>query len=218
MEITSERLAYWYFRLNGFFGNDNFIIHRGLGNPEHATEVDYLGIRFMHRKELYENDQWMRDDDSSDLFKYHRKHKDKIYICLAEIKTNIPEINSSWVENRKDTLKQLLLSLGCICKKQIPKVIHQLQRHGHCTIHRYHISFVAIGNQRTSPNISFNIPIISWEEVARFIYNRFKIYHVEKSDLHGGVLEEAYKLKELVEISHSVEDFYSRIRTECHLR
>lgn len=47
---TPERLAYWYFRLNGFMTIENFLVHPETGsNPR--TDVDILATRFAHRRE-----------------------------------------------------------------------------------------------------------------------------------------------------------------------
>ena len=46
-----ERIAYWFFRLNGCFIIDNFLVHhyqRGL----EGTDVDILAMRFPYRREL----------------------------------------------------------------------------------------------------------------------------------------------------------------------
>ena len=48
--LTPERLAYWYFRLNGFLTTENFIVHPDRG-PNQRTDADLLAVRFAHRKE-----------------------------------------------------------------------------------------------------------------------------------------------------------------------
>lgn len=47
---TPERLAYWYFRLNGFLTTENFVVHPDIGNNQ-PTDADLLGMRFAHRAE-----------------------------------------------------------------------------------------------------------------------------------------------------------------------
>jgi hypothetical protein len=41
-----ETLAYWYFRLNGFFPLPNFVLHRDPQTIEHSSDADILAIRF----------------------------------------------------------------------------------------------------------------------------------------------------------------------------
>lgn len=213
MDINTERLAYWYFRLNGFLGNDSYIIHRQAQSSDHATDIDYLGVRFMYRKELFEDkDNWMRDDENSKLFKYYPKGK--IYICLAEIKKGTPKINATWTDDKKDTLVQLLLSLGCINHRQIPKVVSSLQRKGFCNIYKNYITFIAIGDSNVSSHVLFEkIPIICWKEILEFIYNRFRDYKIEKSNLkEWSNFGEAKKLKNQVFECGTFEEFYNSIK------
>lgn len=209
MYINTEKLAYWYFRLNGFLGNDSYIIHRQLGSPEHSTDIDYLGVRFMHRKELFEGeDNWMRDDENSELFKYYPKGK--IYICFAEIKKGEPKINKTWTDETKETLVQLLLSVGCISHKQIPKVVSSLQKKGFCNINNNYITFIAIGDSSYKSCIPYEkIPIIYWKEILRFIYDRFRDYKIEKSNLkEWSNFGEIKELKNKVFECESFDDFY----------
>lgn len=211
MKIKSERLTYWYFRLNGFLGNDNYIIHRRLKNQDHATEIDYLGVRFVHRKELYNPDlnEWMKDDSNSELFKYYPK--DKIYICLVESKRELPSINQSWTNN-PENLVRILQTLGIISFKHHSKVVRRLKEHGYCSFNRFYITFIAVGITNEASYIPFeNIPIISWKEVLSFIYERFRDNQKVKSHLQEW--EEFSEIKELVDLiySNSKEEFIDKI-------
>lgn len=76
MKIDPENLAYWYFRINGFFTMTNFIIHPDYGRKQ-RTDVDIMAVRFPYRAELLENT--MKDDD---IFFYE---KNRIYLILAEV-------------------------------------------------------------------------------------------------------------------------------------
>lgn len=46
----AEELAYWYFRLNGFFPITNFVLHRGTGTG-HSADIDLLAVRFPYVSE-----------------------------------------------------------------------------------------------------------------------------------------------------------------------
>lgn len=211
MRITTERLTYWYFRLNGFLGNDNYIIHRRLRDSNHATEIDYLGVRFVHRKELYNTDlnEWMKDDSNSELFKYYQK--DKIFICLVESKRGQPLINQSWTNNPENLIR-ILQTLGIISFKHHPKVVKRLKEHGYCTINRFYITFIAVGSTTERSYIPFeNIPIISWNEVLSFIYERFRDNRKVKAHLQEW--EGFNEINELVDLinSNSKEEFIDKI-------
>jgi hypothetical protein len=183
MEIGSERLAYWYFRLNGFFGNENFIVHRGINNSEHETDIDYLGVRFRHRRELYDDvsGEFLEDDIDSDLFK-HCPDMNVNYIVLAEVKTSKPSINLSWL--RDNTLRQVLMALGYFNERFIDIVVNALRSKGFCRLCSHYITFVAIGKSGDSDLVPFDIPVITWDHVKNFIYNRFKKWEKIKRDLN----------------------------------
>lgn len=173
MTIKTDRLAYWYFRLNGFLGIENFIVHDGLNENNHLTEIDYLGVRFCHRKELYQrNGNYLEDDFQSKLFSYNPK--DKIYIILSEVKLGEPQINESWYENPA-ALISLFQAIGIISFSRIKKLIVKLQTKGSVSINQFFISFVCVGNNDVGANVQFGkIPIISWDDVTRFIYKRVR--------------------------------------------
>jgi hypothetical protein len=48
--FSCEKLAYWFFRLNGCFTIENFVVHPDLGGGQ-RTDADILGVRFPHRQE-----------------------------------------------------------------------------------------------------------------------------------------------------------------------
>lgn len=208
MNISSEQLAYWYFRLNGFFGNENFIIHNALGDANHATEVDYIGMRFKHRKELYDirTGRYMKDDNLSELFKNYKKCKRAIFICLAEVKRGIVSLNCAQISNN-DTLQKILWTLGCVKNSDVNKVVSRLRKYGFCNTYSCHISFVAIGgcNENSDNPILSNIPVIVWDEVKKFIYNRFRDYRMEKADLHEWSSRDL--LEEIRDLAISHTDF-----------
>ena len=219
MDIYSEELAYWYFRLNGFFGNQNFLIHKKLHHRGNATEVDYLGVRFMHRKELSEpgSSEYFEDDNESKLFKYYNKQKIKgnIYVCIGEVKKGQPEINGPLLKD--NSLKQLLLSLGCVHKKAIPKVIKKLLTNGFCCINRYYITFVLIGEYDNSDVIPYKIPVITWNEIKSFIYKRFKEGKTEKSDIYyWAELPSINDLVSKIKTFNKVEDFIKETNVIHH--
>ena len=61
--LTTEKVAYWYFRLNGYFQMENFIVHP-TGKGGQRTDADLIGVRFPHRAErlIDDPDNIMRDD------------------------------------------------------------------------------------------------------------------------------------------------------------
>ena len=61
--LDPEKVAYWYFRLNGFLQIENFVVH-----PERRggqrTDADLLAVRFPHRAErLFDSPNDIMTDD-----------------------------------------------------------------------------------------------------------------------------------------------------------
>lgn len=61
--LNPEKVAYWYFRLNGFLQIENFVVH-----PERRggqrTDADLLAVRFPHRAErLFDDPNDIMQDD-----------------------------------------------------------------------------------------------------------------------------------------------------------
>jgi len=79
MCIGTEKLVYWYLRLNGFLTIENFVVHPDQGRDQ-RTDVDILGTRFPYRSELLKNS--MKDDKKVIL------NENKIVIILGEVKKN----------------------------------------------------------------------------------------------------------------------------------
>src|SRR5438128_347494 len=63
-QLLPEKVAYWYFRLNGFLQIENFVVHPGRKGSQ-RTDADLLAVRFPHRAELLFDhpDHPMRDDE-----------------------------------------------------------------------------------------------------------------------------------------------------------
>ena len=87
--MNPERLAYWYFRLNGFFTTENFIVHPDQGRDQ-RTDADLLVVRFAHRAE---NLQRPMEDDlrvvSCNTF---------ANVIIAEVKTGECRLNGPWID------------------------------------------------------------------------------------------------------------------------
>jgi hypothetical protein len=82
--LDAEKVAYWYFRLNGFLQIENFIVHPERRGSQ-RTDADLLGVRFRHRAEFaFDHDRPMEDDPRLGLS--HRFDD----VVIAEVKTNQP--------------------------------------------------------------------------------------------------------------------------------
>ena len=103
-QINCEKLAYWYFRLNGFMTMGNFILHnesrRGISQ---RTDADLYGVRFPYREEL-----GMRDETRfSDV-------KTKPLFVIAEIKSGECKLNGPWTDPLKRNMQYVLAAMGAL--------------------------------------------------------------------------------------------------------
>lgn len=171
--LNPEDLAYWYFRLNGFFTIPNFIIHQDIGIGQ-RTDVDMFGVRFPHRAELLENPM-----DDEDLFTKYPKP----YIVIVEVKKDRCSLNGPWTDPKKENMHRVLHALGAFYPGYIDNIANQLYEHGFYEGEFYIMSLVCVG-KRTNPEYLRRypkVPQITWENIARFIFNRFSKYYEQKS-------------------------------------
>lgn len=168
MVRKSEQLAYWYFRLNGFLTIPNLVVHLEKFFHEQGhrqgTDVDILGVRFPFRKELPEEAEPMKDDE---IF----EEKSKITFILAEVKTGLRDIkfNDAW--NNPETIKRILYCIGALkTDEEIEKCAESLIREGYYGDNEeFCFYFCLVSHEK-------NQDLITWEEIAKFIYNRFSKY------------------------------------------
>src|SRR3954468_19994651 len=94
MNIASERLAHWFFRLNGFLTTSNFVLHADEGVGQ-RTDVDVLGVRFPHRAE--NQIRPMAD---------HATFADtaRVQLVFAETKRTVCRLNPAWTDSARGNL------------------------------------------------------------------------------------------------------------------
>ncbi len=137
--MESEKLAYWYFRLNGFLTIPNFIVHSE-DTGSQLTDVDILGIRFPYRAELLENP--MVDDE---LF---HEIKNKPYIILAEVKTGLCDLNGPWTRMEAKNIQRVLKAIGVFKDRVMDKVAEKLYTEGVYEDDLYCLSLFCIGREK----------------------------------------------------------------------
>jgi len=158
MDISSEQLAYWYLRLNGFLTIQNFIVHPDTGSGQ-RTDADILGVRFPHRAELTSNP--MVDDEPFTLM------KDKPYIIIAEVKSGMCSLNGPWTAPQKENLQRVLRAIGAYPEKDIETVAKTVYTSGVFSDDAYHLTLACFGKSANS-EISKNfpaVPQILWDKV-----------------------------------------------------
>lgn len=173
-KISSEKLAYWYLRLNGFLTITNFVVHPDFGRSQ-KTDVDILGCRFPYRKELLENS--MQDDESIIL------SNDKITIVIAEVKRRVCNLNGPWTRPEMHNMHRVLHAVGAFPDQEISAVASGLYKKGTYENESYLITLLCFGEQKNNEigKTYPSVPQILWVDVLAFIYNRFKKYLTHKS-------------------------------------
>ena len=168
---SPERLAYWYFRLNGFLTTENFIVHPDTGSNQ-RTDADLLAIRFAYRRENLQRP--MIDDPmvtSCSTF---------VNVIIAEVKTGICEINGPWSSPEADNLKRVLKAIGCVPDSSVDVVCTALYQEGRWSNTEVTIRLFAIGERRNE-----TLPIVlrqqvTWDDVIAFCIKRFVAYRRQK--------------------------------------
>lgn len=107
MKNFAEELAYWYFRVNGFFVLDNFVLHsRDLDSSQNA-DIDLLAIR---QKHTYETIGGIETDMDPELFQHFVRDKHIGIIC--EVKSSPNPTSRSIKLNNSDRLTYAVRRIG----------------------------------------------------------------------------------------------------------
>jgi len=165
--FTIEKIAYWFFRLNGCFILENFLVHHERGGRE-GTEVDILSTRFPFRKELQLTGEAMPDHAIFDS-------DGKIDIMLAEVKKGRCDINPSWLDPDLKNMERILFVVGAVPSDQVIEVANTIYSDSYYENTSYRFRLFAIGEE-TNSELSKRIIQIEWTEVLLFIHDRFLSY------------------------------------------
>jgi hypothetical protein len=207
--LNPEKVAYWYFRLNGFFQIENFIVHPELRGSQ-RTDADLLAVRFPFRAErLFDNPgDIMADDEHGLAFS-----RDLIDIVIAEVKTNQPcNLNGPWTQQDRQNIHRVLAAIGCLPHDRIEAAASDIYRVGFHYSDTIRIRLVAIGRNQDA-ELATKFPEVSqllWSDMLSFIWQRFDRYRQQKTqvDQWDG---EGRKLKRLTDEHHrSCEEFIRR--------
>ena len=169
--LVPEKVAYWYFRLNGFLLIENFVVHPEKKRQGQRTDADLIAVRFPHRKErLIDNPKAiMHDDEALSLCEL-------IDVVIAEVKTNQPcSLNGPWTERERRNIDRVLAAIGCLPSEQIEKAAADLYGGGVHITEGLRIRLVAIGRCQDD-NLRKQFPQVkqlTWLEILTLIWNRF---------------------------------------------
>lgn len=200
MLSNPERLAYWYFRLNGFLLLEDFVIHPDIGSDQ-RTDVDLLGVRFSNRAENLLRS--MQDDlIVSDCQTFCN-------VIIAEVKKGECALNGPWTRPDDRNMHRILRAIGCFPRNKVDLVANDLYRAGRYQSKNVTCRLLAVGDKRGEIVIP-GVPQILFTDMIRFIYRRFREYRDQKSSV-GNWTEDGRILRELAE-SREETDFVMEVR------
>ena len=201
---TPERLAYWYFRLNGFLLLENFVIHPDRGS-EQRTEADLVGVRFSHRRELL--DSPMEDDPAVvDCPTFCN-------VIVAEVKRTSCALNGPWTNPKHGNMRRFLRAVGCFDENTIKVAAQALYNRGHFEGPSVTCRLLACGNSEGPLPISA-VPQILFRHMVKFIHSRLRTYLEQKSSVanwaHDGrhLRNLADRFRDLPDFDHAVRNHF----------
>lgn len=180
--LDPERVAYWYFRLNGFLQIENFVVHPKL-NGGQRTDADLIGVRFPYRAErLIDDPTDLMDDDNDSL----QLSEDRVDIVIAEIKTGRCALNGPWSKEENQNIHRVLAAIGFLKPDRIPAAAEVLYADAIFDEPQFpRVRLVLVGNE-TNTEIAAQysgITQVTWREVLSFIWNRFNLYRRQKAQV-----------------------------------
>ena len=205
IRIDPEKVAYWYFRLNGFFQIENFVVHPTRRGSQ-RTDADLLAVRFPFRAErMFDDPTDIMADDVQRL----ALSGDLIDIVIAEVKTNQPcTLNGPWTRQDRQNVHRVLAAIGCLSPDRIETAAADIYRAGFYRGDALRIRLVAVGRGR-SQDITTTYPEVMqlvWSEMLAFIWDRFHRYRQQKTQVDQWD-PEGRKIKRLADQSNGAADF-----------
>jgi hypothetical protein len=173
MTYSPERLAYWYFRLNGFLTTENFIVHPDQGRDQ-GTDADLLAVRFQYRAENMATP--MQDDprvaECSSLAN----------ILIAEVKTGRCALNGPWTDPTRHNMERVLRAIGCLDDQAISQATQCLYNKGLWKAATVSVRLFAVGEEKADLMIPPSQQL-TWSEIIQFSIKRFGDYKQQKSSV-----------------------------------
>lgn len=182
--LDPEKVAYWYFRLNGFFQMQSFIVHP-TGKGGQRTDADLIGVRFPHRAERYFDDSdGVMGDDTDAL----RLASDIIDIAIVEVKTNQAcSLNGPWSNPDARNIHRVLAAIGCFPMDQVEEAAACLYGKGEfwAADAGMRVRLIALGRERSNELAGQypNIAQVTWDGVLAFIGDRLHTFRTNKKDV-----------------------------------
>jgi hypothetical protein len=205
--LNIEKVAYWYFRLNGFLQIENFVVHPETGGSQ-RTDADLLAVRFPHRAErLFDHPFNAMQDDEQGL----KLSSDLIDVIMVEVKTSQCNLNGPWTRCDDQNVHRVLAALGCIPKDQIHDAADDIYRDGFHVNTGLRVRLAAVGRDR-SDALARDFPRVIqpiWTEMLTFIWERFNTYKRQKTQVDQWD-EVGKNLKRMADTSKDARQFVEK--------
>ena len=118
MMNSSEELAYWYLRLNGFFPLTNFVVHRHQA-ARYRSDIDVLAVRLPH---VFEEVGGQQHD--WDPYLTGRLPFDQVVAVICEVKTGAFHRDRIF---RAEQVQPALARLGLWTRARVDVIAEQLR-------------------------------------------------------------------------------------------
>ncbi|AWX56938.1 hypothetical protein AB432_018625 [Brevibacillus brevis] len=172
MRNFAEEMVYWYFRLNGFFLLDNFVLHNDGLDSTQSADIDILAIR---QKYTYENVGGREADKHELLFRNFDDNKNIGILC--EVKAGRITPNDICL-TRIDRLKYGLERMGFSSHSRVNELVPELSINPVVTGNYHQVGKVLITDDgRDMPGFI----CISLEEIHKFLKRHLRRYLDPKS-------------------------------------
>lgn len=180
--FPAEKVAYWYFRLNGCFTIPNFIVHPDTGGDSARTEADLLAVRFPYRREGPLDRQYGRGDNSFE--DCSEVLSELPLLIIAEVTLGPLKLNGPWTDPDRRNLHRVLRAIGMHPPDEVEAVASALYERRHYEGSSSEVRLFGIGNSgedQFKQEHAGAVPIL-WDDALRFIHARFVQHRRQKSD------------------------------------
>lgn len=178
MRNYAEELAYWYFRLNGFFILENYVLEKKNDEFGNTYETDIIAVRFPY---VYEDVGGYKDDWHDKLKELIPNFDKNILGVICEVKSGEGNYHTRKLF-RKEKLEKCLSRLGFFEYKseEFSVALNELEKGSVYSNEMYTIVKILISLQNN--NCKQDVKNISLFEVDNFICSKIKKYEEKYSD------------------------------------
>jgi hypothetical protein len=176
--FETEEAAYWYFRLNGCFTIENFVVH-----PEYVdtdlsqrTDADILAVRLPVRRE---------DPYAEPMSDAEKLVSDKPLLVIAEVKLSKVDLNGPWTKPERNNIHRVLRAAGLLdSDDEIDLAAHSLYTNRRYVGSDAEVRMFALGDAGADELQRHRSGVITvlWSEALGFIHDRFTRYRRIKAD------------------------------------